>query len=365
MIPVSRYYGASSPILSGHPIENRRNAGVTAVRCGDFGAVSCSGHGQDFSWRRCVAAHFGQAQPCAHEEASDIQAKTPQKGLGGVLGPRRELSGDARDLGCGGAYARPLAKTLKFALLIGTVAACFIQIEKVDAIGVNEGIKEQGIASAHYSPTVSRQMFIGPRQCVGVSNPPPQVEELSTGLNIQQVLRGESWPRHVGRLATTAFHFWPEHARSRGYCWVNLVEIKICRHGDIGENAVSVKAHVPCGGIAAILPYRSDAPVKVVSCGVGFIQWRYAARENESSLVGNEGIPSKCSLSASGNPKCSGESGNDESCDRRDRRLVNLYEARAAPDVITDHDTESGWILFYGLILFASWVGCYALLESW
>jgi len=82
------------------------------VRCENFAPMASSTHEQDLPWRRCVAAHFGEAQPCAHETASNSQAKTPPTGLGNVLGSSRELPVDARDLGCGGAYAFALAQTL-------------------------------------------------------------------------------------------------------------------------------------------------------------------------------------------------------------------------------------------------------------
>jgi hypothetical protein len=44
-------------------------------------------------------------------------------------------------------WVQTLAKTMKLALLIGTVASCFIQIGKADTIGVNAGIKDQRVAS--------------------------------------------------------------------------------------------------------------------------------------------------------------------------------------------------------------------------
>jgi hypothetical protein len=150
---ISRVIAGLDPAIHGASTENPRKAGVLAVRFRDPAAVPYSGYGRDSSCGTCVAPKIRGAQPYAHETASERPTPTPQTEPLGArpFGPKNWKNTRCRSW-CSSGFGQSLfafaalAKTLKLALLIDTVASCFIQIGKADTIGVNEGIKDQRVA---------------------------------------------------------------------------------------------------------------------------------------------------------------------------------------------------------------------------
>jgi len=258
-----------------------------------------------------------------------------------------------------------LTKSLQLTFLIGTVAVGHVQIENAHAIGIDNRIKSERVATEKDLPTEPSYVFGGPGQGIAVTSPSIQIEKFSTILDFHYVLGSESGTPQAGCLPSWACSFWPQHASSCRKFGINVSQIKILGHSLVAKERTCIDLQSPRWGIATIFPHRGSTPIKMARGGICLIKSCNTASKYESPLIRNKRFTGQFGLSACSNPQSSSERGNENCGDGTDGRFIGLYKTAAATNVAIDSDTENGWIFFGGISAFIGFMCCYALLECW
>jgi hypothetical protein len=242
-----------------------------------------------------------------------------------------------------------LSKSLKCAFFVGAISAGLVQIKEAHPIRINEGIKQQWTASAHYAPAISSEVSWGAGKSVGVASPSPQIEKSPTALNVQDILWRERWMLQMRGLATGTKHFWPQHTRTGWNIWVNLIEVEIGRDWHIAKKAVCVNLQSLSRSFPTIVPNRTNAPIKMSGSDIRLIQWLLSTRKNEGSFIGNKSFSSELGLSAGGHPQSTGEGSNYNGAERSYSRAVVLNELSRTADISRDNGSVTGWLIYAAL----------------
>jgi hypothetical protein len=254
---------------------------------------------------------------------------------------------------------------LGIALFVGAIASSFIDVDKANAIGIDERIKYQGIARAYDPPAVPCYVAGSPWQSVMVSRPSPNIEKLSSGLDVQDILGGECGTRHMWGSSSSANHFWPKHSGAGRYRSAHIVEIERIGDGNVSEEAIRIELQSSRGGVPAVLPDWPYSPIKVPSRYVRFVKWGNSVGKHERSFIGNESFSSQAPLSGSGSPERRRESCDDDGGKCSDSPIVLVNELTRTFGISSDRSKESGWVFFGGIVLVVCLVLGDAFFEVW
>jgi hypothetical protein len=282
------------------------------------------------------------------QESLPHDTETPAQRLDALLAGAH-IGGEFNNRGPNPKASLTLAEALTCAFFVGTIASSFIDVNETHAVGINDGIKEQRIASREYAPTISSDALWCPWHTIRVSRPSPQIEKFSSVLYVQNILRCQRrlmW--NMWRLSCRTTPFRPQHSCSGTLEGIKVIEIKVCRDRCVAEKTVAVQLQILRRGVAAILPDRHHSPVEMPGPDIRLIHGLYSGCKDECSFVCNECLSGQLRLLASGDPQSAGEGRDDDGRQRSNRRLIRFYKPTRASYVAINSDTESGWVFFGG-----------------
>lgn len=129
----------------------------------------------------------------------------------------------------------------------------------------NIRLELEGIASEVHQPAKPSNMWFCPREHAGISNPPPQVNELFSKLCIDDILCGNSGTRVW--WSWTAIHscFWREEANSN-IGWI-VAERKPGRQRRISKLAIDIYGRISGRRVAAVVPIGRNRQLYVLVTG--------------------------------------------------------------------------------------------------
>jgi hypothetical protein len=209
-----------------------------------------------------------------------------------------------------------LAKALQCALFIGAIAVCFVNVEKANPAGINDGIEHKRVAVCHYPPAIPRYMSWSVGQPIAISCPSPEVKEFVSPLHIENILRTQSGIWHVWSLPAGTGHFRPEHSGPRRSGGISIMEVERCRDGHVAKEPVSIELQSLGCSVTTVLPERAYPPMEMSSFWVRFIKCLNTASENECSFICDKRVFSELELSGRRSPERGGEGSYDYSGER-------------------------------------------------
>jgi hypothetical protein len=212
-------------------------------------------------------------------------------------------------------------------------------------------------------PTEMCQVLRRLREAVLISGPSPQIQKLSTILDVKDVLGRNGWIGNNRSKAAGSSHLGAKEAAT---CEDATPEWIVLRKLGISQFTIGLDNQILWRCIAAILPDGPKSPIVMARMTTAVFPIRVNdIRENKRSLICDQGLSGEVRLTGGCAPQGSGEGRYDDGGKGSNRPVVLVNEVPGTLDVSVSRDKDSDWVFFGGIAAVLVALLGYAGLEGW